>query len=338
MKERQLTFKIVLTASLLLFINLLFLFYIKYSDNQLSIKDFSILKSGNIINSVFVLTAIVGLSISYYRKINISDKVLYFLIGLLYVFLFLVVILHYLTLPRREYYLYTLSFSQVLVLAALGSYQFIQLFLIMLIWLKIFDIQNFIVLRASVNSIFILLGLLVFTLIFINTRFSNNNELMSQTSPKVAVVLGAAVWSNNQPSPSLAARVDKAAMLFQEGNIDKIQLTGGSAPGELSESEVALRYILKKKINRDDIWIEKNTTSSIEQVRFIRNELIKMKGLNSVAIVSDIYHLKRVQEICNFFNINARMISSDLRLKTDRVIFYQLRECVALLMFWLFGL
>jgi vancomycin permeability regulator SanA len=209
----------------------------------------------------------------------------------------------------------------------------------LLVWLKIFKIENLIYLRAAVNSIFISMGLLVFTLIFINTKtLSKRNAESDVNKSKIAVVLGAAVWSDNKPSPSLAFRVDKAAELYSQGVVDKIQLTGGNAPGELSEAEVSLNHILKKGIEKHNVWVEKNTTSTIEQVRFIKNDLIGEKKINSVIIISDIYHLQRVKEICKFYNIKADIAASTLNLKTDKIIFYQLRECLALMLFWLFAL
>ncbi|MFN3478156.1 MAG: FAD-dependent oxidoreductase, partial [bacterium] len=65
------------------------------------------------------------------------------------------------------------------------------------------------------------------------------------------VVLGAAVWSDNKPSPILAARVDKAIDLMKNFNVEKVYFTGSNAPGELSEAEVALNYLKSKNISAD---------------------------------------------------------------------------------------
>lgn len=339
MKNRFLSFNLVLVISLILMLNLIFLFYLKYSHHRLSLTDFNFAKTGNIINLAFSIITIFGVFILYFKKVNITHNIIFILLGLLNFFLSVVVIVNFINIPSREYYLLTLSFTKVLIISAFSLFQFTQLFLMLLVWLKIFKIENLVYLRAAVNSIFISMGLLVFTLIFINTKILSKGSAESDVNKsKIAVVLGAAVWSDNKPSPSLAFRVDKAAELYSQGIVNKIQLTGGNAPGELSEAEVSLNHILKKGINRNDVWIEKNTTSTIEQVRFIKNDLIGEKHLNSVIIISDIYHLQRVKEICRFYNIKADIAASTLNLKTDKVIFYQLRECLALMLFWLFAL
>lgn len=334
-KSVSLKFTVIIIFSLLL--NLGLLFYLKYSVHHLSISDFSLAKIGNIFNISFYLITILGLITLYFRKTNIPNGIVYLLVGLLYVFLLSVVFINFTKIPSKEYFLLSLSFVQVLIISAFGLYQFSLLFLMLFVWLKIFYADKLIYLRSAVNGVFISAGLLVFTVLFINTRPLPTSSGESKKA-NVAVVLGAAVWADNKPSPSLAFRVDKAAELYKEGNVNKVQLTGGNAPGELSEAEVSLNHILKKGISREDIWIEKNTTSTIEQIRFIRNNLITQKHINSVIIVSDIYHLQRVREICRFYNVQADVAASDLNLKTDKIIFYQLRECVALLLFWLFGL
>ncbi len=339
MKNNSLSIKYAFVTAIILLVNLVFLFYLKYSKHGLLFSDFSLNKIGNLLNfGIFIITA-VGLLVLYFRKVKIATKSIFLSSLLLNLFLIGIVLFNLLKIPYKEYLLFNFSFTQIVEIILFSFFQFTQIFLMLFIWLKIFKIDNLLLLRALVNSFFIALGLLLFALIFINSgRLLQIGTITGKTKYDVAVVLGAAVWSDNRPSPSLANRVDKAAELYNKGLAGKIQLTGGNAPGELSEAEVSLNHILKKGIDRKDIWIEKNTTSTIEQVRFIKKELIQDKKFNSVVIVSDIYHLQRVKEICRFYNIKADVSASDLKLKTDKIIFYQLRECVALLLFWLFAL
>ena len=73
--------------------------------------------------------------------------------------------------------------------------------------------------------------LLIVSFIYIigkESTFDENQITVSNNN--VAVVLGAAVWSNSQPSPSLAARVDKALVLLEKGKVNSIYLTGSNAP------------------------------------------------------------------------------------------------------------
>ncbi len=337
MKNKSVSLKFTVIVTFSLFLNLVFLFYLKYSAHHLSISDFSLAKIGNILNLSFYLVTILGIIALYFRKTNIPNGIIYLLVGSLYVFLVSVIFINFTKIPSKEYFLLSLSFVQVIIISTFGLYQYSLFFLMLFVWSKIFFADKLIYLRSAVNSVFIAAGLLVFTILFINTRPLPRSSSLTNKS-NVAVVLGAAVWSDNKPSPSLAFRVDKAAELYKQGIVNKIQLTGGNAPGELSEAEVSFNHILKKGISEEVIWIEKNTTSTIEQIRFIKNNLITQKHINSVVIISDVYHLQRVREICRFYNVQANVAASNLNLKTDKIIFYQLRECIALLLFWLFGL
>ena len=155
---------------------------------------------------------------------------------------------------------------------------------------------------------------------------------MADIGSTVAVVLGAAVWSHNRPSPSLEARLNKAIELFEQGLIGKIQLTGSNAPGELSEARVAFNYLLRKGIDPEKVWIEEETTSTSEQIHFIKNEL------KNIILISAPYHLVRVEEICKFYGVKAYAESSDIIMSANSKIYSNFRESIALIIFWLFAL
>lgn len=181
-----------------------------------------------------------------------------------------------------------------------------------------------------------MLAFLIFAFIYIT---QNKNLTRADIyKDNVAIVLGAAVWTNNIPSPSLASRADKAYQLYKIGVVKKIQLTGGNAPGELSEAEVAYLYLKSKGVNTNDMWMEKKTANTAEQVRYVKEELIDKKHINNIVFISNSYHLTRINEICNFYKINAGIEASELDLGFDKNIYYKIRESVALLEFWFFAL
>jgi vancomycin permeability regulator SanA len=168
---------------------------------------------------------------------------------------------------------------------------------------------------------------------------NNYSEKWSNTGSKnIAVVLGAAVWSGNQPSPTLASRIDKAAKLYKKDIADKILLTGSNAPGEMTEAEVAFNYILNKNVDTTDILIEKQTTSTTEQIRFIKDNLAHRNLFDNIFIVSDQYHLARVSEISRFYNLDVIAAASELELSFDSKMYSRIRECIALSIFWCFAI
>ena len=110
------------------------------------------------------------------------------------------------------------------------------------------------------------MGLLIFTLVFINTKsITPISAALGRDKPSIAVVLGAAVWSDNKPSPSLAFRVEKAAELFNDGIVNNTNIKffigySGWTPNQLNEeikenswlvTELSNNELMKRN---DNVW------------------------------------------------------------------------------------
>ncbi|MBC8144408.1 MAG: YdcF family protein, partial [bacterium] len=152
-----------------------------------------------------------------------------------------------------------------------------------------------------------------------------------------AVILGAAVWSGDRPSPVLRERINTGYDLLKNGTVQFLVLTGSNAPGELSESEVARRELLNLGADPTRIVIETRTRSTQQQIMFIRDQLLK-QGWKSFVIVSDQFHLTRALQICSFNDIDAHGVSSESPLGPQNLALYHVRESVALVLYWMFGI
>jgi vancomycin permeability regulator SanA len=185
-----------------------------------------------------------------------------------------------------------------------------------------------------------LIVFLVFIFIFIdNSSYSSSKWTLSKNKKNIAVVLGAAVWTRNIPSPTLSSRVDKALDLLKNGFAGTIVLTGGNAPGEMSESEVAYEYAKIQGVDTSRIIMEKVTSSTTDQIEWIKKNLLANKKFaGDIIIVSDGYHLLRVIEISKFFNIDIKVAESDHKLNFNDKLYNKVRESIALFIFWNFGL
>jgi uncharacterized SAM-binding protein YcdF (DUF218 family) len=229
-------------------------------------------------------------------------------------------------------------FERIFVSGLFFIYQFIQFLLIIEIWLSLSGRNKSFFLRAFVDSILVTLILLVLSFLYLNFhKISPNVFFLSGKGINVGVVLGAAVWTD-EPSPSLKARVDKAFELYNDANIQKIQLTGGNAPGELSEAEIAYKYLKSKKIDTTNVWVETHTRSTIEQIQFIKSNLVNKPNINDIIVISDSYHLPRVKEIADFYLLDIKAAPSDLDLKFESKLYNKVRESAAILIFWFFGI
>lgn len=113
-------------------------------------------------------------------------------------------------------------------------------------------------------------------------------------SADAIVVLGAAQY-NGRPSPVFKARLDHAIELYRQGMAHTLVFTGGVGKGDtVSEGEVARRYALRHGVKDAAILVEREGSTSAASMRAAA-ELMQQNGLSSALIVSDSYHMLRVE-------------------------------------------
>lgn len=334
-KSFTISFAIILTLA-----DLLFLIFIKYHDQDLPLSDFRLMYIGNLLDFIFSAILILALLIySFQKGKNYKPGVILTYTILTSIILILAVLSTRIDLHLPNIYILDHPLKKVVTGILFSIYQFLIFLQIMLIWQLIFGAKELIFLRAFIDSFALTFILLSISFFYIHFNLGLKEKFpFKKNQTNVAVVLGAAVWSHNSVSPSLASRVDKAVELYKKGIVNKIQFTGGNAPGELSEAEVARDYVKPQGINPHNLWLEKETNSTLEQVKFIKDSLLAKKNVSHIVIVSDGYHLTRVKEICKFFHINTYVSASGLDLSVEHKLYYRLRESVALTVFWLFAL
>ncbi len=111
------------------------------------------------------------------------------------------------------------------------------------------------------------------------------------------VVMGAAQW-NGLPSPVLAARLDHAAELWEQGLAPVIIVTGGKQVGDVTtQGLTGYQYLRDLGVPDEAIRVEVEGTNSYEELSasalIVRNEELA----DDVLIVSSPYHAYRVDQI-----------------------------------------
>jgi uncharacterized SAM-binding protein YcdF (DUF218 family) len=108
------------------------------------------------------------------------------------------------------------------------------------------------------------------------------------------LVLGAAQY-NGRPSPVLRARLDHALALHGQGRARWLIVTGGIGAGDtLSEAEVSRRYAVRHGVPDSLILLERQGQTSAQSVR-AASTLMHERGLRSALVVSDSYHMMRLE-------------------------------------------
>ncbi len=319
-------------------IQLLFLLFIKYSNQSLSLKDFSFANLGNIFNLVISIILIAGIvTVLKREKVHTKPLIIFTIITSLTLCLaFLSTLVKF---PGSGVYIVSQPGDKVFDAFLFTIYEFLLFTFISYVWLKVFNSDKHVVLRSLANGVFLLIFFLLVTFLFIQTKgYNSASWKLSKNKKNIIVVLGAAVWSDNKPSPSLSSRVDEAIKLYNEGYGGKIILTGSNAPGEMSEAEVAYNYAKSKGMDMNNVEYEALTTSTVEQVNFIKRDLLQRSDVADIIVVSDSYHLMRVLEVSEFFKADIRVAAAKTNMNFQENIYRQLRESIALNVFWSFAL
>lgn len=195
------------------------------------------------------------------------------------------------------------------------------------------------VFRAIWFNLFVIPILLLIVFFKVYT-FKDDAELYADGERKAdaGVILGAAVWGGNRPSPVLRERINKGFEIYDRKNVRMLVLTGGGSPNEMTEGDVAKNELVKYGVDPKNLIVENSSNSTMEQLQYVRDLLYKSRNWKKIILISDNYHLFRCKQICSFNNISADAISSDTPLSTEGGVTFCIKESFALVIFWFFGI
>ena len=120
------------------------------------------------------------------------------------------------------------------------------------------------------------------------------------------IVLGAGLCGD-EPSPALAARLDKAAEYLNKNSNATAIVSGGKGKGErIAEAQAMQSYLARHGINEGRIIMEESATSTYE------NFLYSKEAMNdgSVVFITNDFHVIRSAQMAKLNGIDAAHISA----------------------------
>jgi uncharacterized SAM-binding protein YcdF (DUF218 family) len=133
---------------------------------------------------------------------------------------------------------------------------------------------------------------------------------------RIAVVLGAAVWPGERPSPTLSRRALHAVTLYQRGEVDAILGCGGIGRCPPSEAEVIRRLCRAAGVPDSALITEELSTTTRENLLNAKPILDRL-GAGAV-IVTDRYHAPRARLVARQIGLSATISCPDWRLVGPR--------------------
>lgn len=313
---------------------LFFFFFLKYHINQYSIYNFNPYYFGNFIIgiiSIINILLILVISIRYPRSDKKSTGILHRFILIKCSALLIVFLLALLGIRDTEMMWGTFSLNKFAPVLFFFIYVVLSLYqMVVAVFLGLNNKINF---QKTLYSFLVLVFVFfIFTFLKVSTSVDQTKSIKAD----FGIIMGAAVYRNNLPSPLFEGRIKKGLELYKSKKVKKLQVTGNNAPGEISEALSASNYLRKYGVHQSSILIEDNSRTTADQLKFIESEF----GGNGakLVIISDEFHSQRIYEMAKFYRLDISCVNSDYELKTAKLLYYRLREAIALILFWLFAM
>ena len=149
-----------------------------------------------------------------------------------------------------------------------------------------------------------------------------------------AIVLGAKVNKNGEPSLALHYRLEAAVVYLEQYPHVKVIVSGGQGKEEpMSEAERMYTFLKEAGIKEERILRESASTSTYENLAFSKKLL--PEGETSVTIISSDFHLTRAQYLAEKIDLKVDVVPAKTPQSVEAKL--RLRERAALLKTYLVG-
>lgn len=133
------------------------------------------------------------------------------------------------------------------------------------------------------------------------TRDARYEVLDAVPQQRVAIVFGAGVRADGQPSPMLADRVAAAVALYQHGRAQKILMTGDNSSTQYDEASAMKQYAVARGVPAADITLDYAGFSTYESCYRAR----AIFGVQQAVLVTQRYHVPRAVYTCRALGMDA---------------------------------
>lgn len=149
-----------------------------------------------------------------------------------------------------------------------------------------------------------------------------------------AIVLGAKVKENGEPSLSLQYRLESAVAYLEQYPHVKVIVSGGQGKEEpMSEAERMYTYLREAGIAEERILQENASTSTFENLS-LSKELLP-EGETNVTVISSDFHLTRAKYLAEKLDLEVDVVSAQTPKSVEAKL--RLRERAALLKTYVMG-
>lgn len=185
------------------------------------------------------------------------------------------------------------------------------------------------------STTFLSTVLLVFLILFISL-FVLRYQLLTQTASwiketkppaayRTAIVFGAGINPNLQPTKVLRDRLDKTIQLVEQDQLDRILLSGGKIH-KTSESTIMYNYLIEHGIPAEMLVRDEKGNSTYDTLLRAKNTF----DIQQAVLITQKFHLPRALAIAQELEMDVIGIAADTKtFRTDSLLWWNFRELFA---------
>ena len=144
--------------------------------------------------------------------------------------------------------------------------------------------------------------------VLLNSRGRVYEDVSEAPKCRVALVLGAGIDRDGQPSQLLADRLEKAIELYEAGRVEKLLMSGDNRFVDYNEPARMTEYVVRRGVPAKDVkedFAGRRTYDSVYRAKHIF-------GLDEVIVVSQEFHLSRALFLCDKMGMKAHGVAAGL--------------------------
>lgn len=161
-------------------------------------------------------------------------------------------------------------------------------------------------------------------------RYANVGAVPVESQPRVAIVFGAGVWSNGEPSPVLYDRIVTAVDLYKAGRVNKLLLSGDNRFANYNEPGVMRETAMELGVPEADLIQDFAGRRSYDTCY----RAVAIFGVRRAIVVTQAFHLDRVLYLCNGLGIDSIGVVADRRTYGSDRYDWAVREFIARTWAW----
>lgn len=138
-------------------------------------------------------------------------------------------------------------------------------------------------------------------------------EIRAEEPPRIAIVFGAGIRENGEPSHALEDRIITAVELYRAGRVRKILMSGDNRFENYNEPAAMREQAIKRGVPAENViadYAGRRTYDTCYRAK-------EIFGVNRAVLVTHQFHLNRAIYLCQSIGIDSIGITADRRKYDD---------------------